>query len=172
MIVTVGFSTTNRLLSRAIRFITRGRVSHAWVAFHDDTLDTKVVMQAEWWGYELRPWSRWRQENLLVAEFELQVPPEMGLRAIRRMAQHLGEAYDKVGALWAGISGWLRRWWRAHLTFRPRRTPHKLMCAEGTLVCLKAAGVEDVQGLYEETTDPETLLEVVERSAHVTRVYP
>jgi len=170
--VTIGFSTTNRLLSRVIRFVTRGRVSHAWITFYDDTLNTKVVMQAEWWGYELRPWTRWQRENRLVAEFELRVPQEMGLRAIRRTAQHLGEDYDRVGALWAGVSGWLRRWWRARLTLRPRRTPRKLMCAEGALMCLKAAGIDDVQGLYEETTDPETLLEVVERSTQVTRVYP
>jgi hypothetical protein len=170
--VTAGFSTTDRWLSRIIRFITRGRVSHAWVAFHDVTLDVRMVLQAEWWGFELRPWARWTRENILVAEFQLLVPPEMQLRAIRRMRDHLGEKYDKVGALWAGISGWLKRWWNARLTLRPRRTPHKLMCAEAQLICLKASGIEVVADCYEETIDPETLLERLETSEQVLKVYP
>jgi hypothetical protein len=170
--VTAGYSTTNRLISRIIRFITRGRVSHAWIAFHDDVLDTRLVMQAEWWGFELRPWPRWARENILVAEFQLLVPAEMQLRAVRRMRDHLGEKYDKIGALWAGFTAWLKRWWRARLTIRPRRTPHKLMCAEAQLVCLKAAGIEVVADCYEETVDPQTLLERLSSSGQVTRVYP
>jgi hypothetical protein len=108
----------------------------------------------------------------LVAEFQLLVSSDVQLQAIRKMRDHLGEKYDKIGALWAGISGWLRRWWRSKLSIRPRRTPRKLMCAEAQLVCLKAAGIRDVAECYEETTDPETLLEKLEGSDQVLKVFP
>lgn len=129
-------------------------------------------MQAEWWGFELRPWPRWQRENRLVAEFQLVVPPEIQLMVVHKMRDHLGEKYDKIGALWAGLAAWLKRWWRARLTIRPRRSPRKLMCAEAQLVALKAAGITAVADCYEETTDPETLLERLETSDQVLRVYP
>lgn len=170
--ITVGFSTTNKLISRIIRWIIRGKVSHAWIAFHDATLNVRMVMQAEWWGFELRPWARWARENTLVAEFQLLVSPSVQLTALWRMRDHLGEKYDKFGALWAGIAGWLKRWWNARLTLRPRRTPHKLMCAEAQLDCLKAAGITAVADCYEETVDPQTLLEKLSNSDQVLRIYP
>ena len=67
--ITIGFSTTRLLSSRIIRWITQSSCSHAFIAFDDRSLEMRMVMQAEPWGYELRPWDRWIRDNTLVAEF-------------------------------------------------------------------------------------------------------
>jgi hypothetical protein len=46
------------------------------------------------------------------------------------------------------------------------------MCAEAQLIALKEAGITAVKYCYEETTDPETLLNLVEKSDQVVRIYP
>lgn len=165
--VTIGFSTTNKLISRIIRFVTRGKVSHAWVSFNDSTLGLRVIMQAEWFGFEVRPVNRWRKENKLVAEFELLVPEKDQIYAIHAMAKKLGSRYDwKSGAI-AGIAAWVRRWFKSKFSFRPHRSPGKLMCAEAQINFLKLAGVAIVHGLDEETTSPSELLELCPESSQL-----
>ena len=158
--VTIGFSTTNRIASRLIRWLTRAPCSHAWVAFYDAALGLRMVMQAEWWGFELRPWTRWVHENILVAEYQV-----MGLdmaAPLRTLAQELGSDYDFKSALWVGLRGWFHRWVRARLTLRPSRTPHKLMCSEAVTQLLLWAGAPLPNGIDPELVSPGDLLRLVD----------
>lgn len=159
--VTVGFSTTRKFLSRVIRFVTRGVCSHAWVAFHDETLGTKLVAQAEVWGVELRPWALWSKQNVLVAEFSLDLPEGALLAALRKIP--VGSEYDFAAGFWTGVAAWIRRWIGARFTFRPSRTPRQLMCAELQARYLRDAGIP-LEGVDEEAVAPVELLELI--SAH------
>lgn len=161
--ITIGFSTTNKFLSRTIRWITRAPCSHAWFAFDDATLGIRLVMQAEWWGYEVRPWTRWLKENRLVAEFDpvdLEFAP-----AVQAMAQELGTRYDWGSAAWVGVKGWVRRWFHSGLTVRPSRTPHQLMCSEAVVRLLMHAGYQFAPGLDPELVSPGDLLGILQKSA-------
>jgi hypothetical protein len=156
--ITVGFSTTNKLISRFIRWVTRGKVSHAWISFYDETLDQRFVMQAEAWGYEVRPWTRWRQENTWVAEYILPQTPEVR-QALQRVSEYLGADYDYAAAILSGIWSWLKRWFGLWIK-KPLSDPSKLMCSEGVVVFLGFArlGYDD---LNPETTAPQVLLDRV-----------
>lgn len=161
--VTVGFSTTNKLTSRIIRWATRSPCSHAWFAFDDETLGMRMVMQAEWWGYEVRPWKRWRGDNILVAEFE---PAELELGpSVKFMAQELGTRYDYGAAAWVGVKGWVQRWFHSRLSVRPSRTPHQLMCSEAVVRLLMHAGYQFSPGLDPELVSPGDLLGILQKSA-------
>jgi len=153
--ITIGFSTTNKLISRFIRWITRSPVSHAWIAFDDHCLQTRLVMQAESWGYEVRPWKRWKRENTLVAEFEPTGPPlEENLVWI---AQFLGAKYDYRSAIWSGLWRWFGRWVRGKF-----HTPGKLMCAEATIRFLLHRELYSSLAHFDpEVTNPKRLMDRV-----------
>lgn len=154
--ITVGFSTTGKLLSRLIRLVTRGKVSHAWVAFDDEFLRIRFVAQAESWGYEVRPWRRWLRENRRVAEFSLPcVSPDRLRRALLRLARRLGAPYDWESA---GLSG-LFRWFRILLRGRLRATPRRMMCSEAVVTFLQDAGVSVAADMDPERTTPAELYE-------------
>lgn len=166
--ITIGFSTTNKLISRIIRWITRGKVSHSWVAYDDFTLGLRMVLQAEAWGFEVRPWARWCRENIWVAEFRLINGAQHS--ALRKRAREIGEKYDYKSAIVAGVISWFRRWVRAKFSFRSHRTPGKLMCSEAVVRFLKDAGCQAVRNLDEELTSPAELYDIVRCSTEFTAV--
>jgi hypothetical protein len=160
--ITVGFSTTNKLISRVIRWVTRGKVSHAWIAFFDPCLDTRLVMQAEAWGFEVRTWARWKSRNQLVVEFRPALPVAKSLRWI---AKSLGVKYDWRSAFFVGLRRWFGTWLRGKFN-----SPGKLMCSEAVIRFLQHAGVAEVARFDPEVTSPQRLLEVMEKSPHFSPV--
>jgi len=149
--ITVGFSTTNKWISRVIRWVMRSPCSHAWLAYDDPTLGMRLVMQAESWGYELRPWLRWRKENILVAEF---VPTGPNLdESLKWIATFLGARYDYKAAILSGLWRWFGRAIRGKFN-----NPDKLMCSEGVVRFLQHANYRTVRNLDPETTNPKRLL--------------
>lgn len=154
--ITVGFSTTNKLMSRVIRWVTRGKVSHAWISFYDPTLEMRLVMQAEAWGFEVRPWERWVTENTLIAQFR----PVRNLdKSLKWIAKSLGTKYDWKSAFFAGLWRWFGVWIRGRLN-----SPKKLMCAEAVLRFLRHGGVVATAHLDPEVTPPVRVLRAVETS--------
>jgi hypothetical protein len=121
-----------------------------------------MVMQAEWWGYEVRPWARWQKENIIVAEFE-PVGCDL-LDAIRKIAVELGTKYDYRSAFWLGVTSWVRRWLKSRLSLRVSRTPHQLMCSEAVVRLLNYGEYKVVQGVDPELVSPEDLLKLVRSS--------
>lgn len=151
--ITIGFSTTNKIMSRLIRFVSRGRVSHAWVSFTDPVLGLRLVMQAEAWGYEVRPWERWIRENKLVAEFSVKSDLTASLRWL---ALSLGSKYDWRSAFLTGVRLWFGRLWRGRFS-----SPGRLMCAEAVIRFLQHRGIRSVESLDPELTTPVMLLDAV-----------
>lgn len=164
--VTVGFSTTSKWLSRLIRLFTKSRVSHAWIGYYDETLDKRMVMQAEAWGYEVRPWSRWMKQNRRVAEF-IVPSPERARAALRGISAFLGVKYDYTAALWLAV----KRWWGRFLK-RPHHDPGKLMCSEAVVRFLQLGGYPVAADLDPETTSPGELLIRVEQDPTFTQLPP
>lgn len=153
--VTIGFSTTNKLLSRMIRFVTRSPCSHAWIAYWDETLQSRMVMQAEAWGFEVRPWIRWERQNTLVAEFQPGRPLD-----IVKLATLLGTRYDYRAAFLVGLA---RLFGRAVKGIY--KDPVKLMCSEAVVRTLQWAHYRCAADLDPETTSPGALLACCMRGA-------
>lgn len=155
--ITIGFSTTNKWISRVIRWITRGKFSHAWIAFDDPSLDLRLVFQAEAWGVELRPWARWKKENIAKAEFAL-TEPDSASRILRDLvSKALGSKYDWWSAALVGVKAWLKRWVKGGFDLRPSRSPRRLMCAELVTDFLDRLRVFRSPAPDPETTSPSEL---------------
>lgn len=152
--ITVGFSTTPKLASRLIRWVTRSPVSHAFVVF-DVPVFGRVVMQAEVWGYEIRPWSLWQQQNQLVAEF-IPTGPPLGPSIAKLAPCYLGRRYDWKAAFFSGLWRWCGRWLRGRL-----RSPYTLMCSEALLRILQHAHYSSMGHFDVELTSPRRVLDRV-----------
>jgi len=145
--VIVGFSTTDKLMSRIIRWITRGKSSHAWLRYWDDTLQLHMVLQAELHGYETIPWDKWKSKNRLIAAFE---PNGKNItNGVRFIAKSLGADYDFRSAVWTGLKRWFRK-----KSKRALHSPKKLMCSEAVVRALQHSGIECVANFDPETTSP------------------
>ena len=106
-------------------------------------------MQAEAWGFEVRPWVRWRKQNILIAEFK----PTAGDLDIVTLGTFLGSRYDYTAAFLVGLVRLVGR------TFKGRfRDPQKLMCSEAIVRVLQWANYKAADGLDPETTSPGSLL--------------
>ena len=148
--VVVGFSTTNKFMSRLIRWVTRGKSSHAWIRYWDESLEQYMVIQAELHGYETIPWARWKTKNRLVSAY---VPTSLDLMpGVRHIARLLGVDYDLRSAIWTG----LKRWFGKRLK-RATSSPKKLMCSEAVCRALQFSGVACVKDLDPETVSPQDL---------------
>lgn len=160
--ITIGFSTTRLLISGLIRRITRSSCSHAFIAFYDRDLEMRMVMQAQSWGFELRPWKRWVRENILVAEFRpVSHPMERALQAI---AHRLGTKFNYRSAILIGIRSILASWYKNRFTLNINQSPWKLTCSEAVIRFLRNAKYEAVSTLNPETTSPGRLLREILKS--------
>ena len=154
--ITVGFSTTRLFISGIIRWATRSSCSHAFVAFYDRDLDMRMVMQAQSWGFELRPWKRWIRENILVAEFR----PCSGStdRALQALAHRLGTKFNYRSAIIIGVKSLVSSWYKNRFTLDINQSPWKLTCSEAVIRLLRTAHYQTVSRLDPETTSPGRLL--------------
>ena len=163
--IVIGFSTTSGFVSRAIRWLTRSKCSHAWILFNDRALGMHVVMQATWRGFELLPWKRWRRGNCIVAAYKPKINRIGTELALRLLAHELGRGYDYRSAFLVGLRGWWARWRKAKMTLRPSMTPHKLMCSEAVARMLKWAGFRLPTELNPELVSPGELMQWCEASS-------
>lgn len=151
--ITIGFSTTNKLISRFIRWITKSTCSHAWISYYDSTLGLRLVLQAESWGYEARPLSRWSRQNILVAEY---VPIGADLSDnLKWIASYLGSKYDYKAAILSGLWRWFGRWIKGKF-----KDPSKLMCSESVIRFLQRGEAYPCMMHFDpEVTHPKRIME-------------
>ncbi len=187
--INICFSTTDALLSKAIRWFTGSTVSHSFITFRDRTLNRIMVMQASGHGYQIIPWARWETHNILVSRFQVpeKVTEKCQLFALRALARHIGDGYDARGLfgfipilgvrIWNSIRGrWrTRRQGRAGgdlaESWRPRfhnllDNPDKLFCSEAVAEYLGLAEPAWKDNYFERPQDwsPENLLGFAQRN--------
>ena len=154
--VTVGFSTTNKWASRAIRWAIRDSrgwslISHAWIAYDDPALQVRLVLEAEWYGFRPTQWDIWKKRNILMAEFRpLRLNTTPGLELLGRS---IGLKYDWMSAFWSGTWSWAGRWIRSRF-----QSPNKLMCSEGVIRYLQECGYDSMMHFNPEVTHPLRIL--------------
>lgn len=156
--ITICFSTTKKLMSGLIRWSTGGKFfvptspSHALISHFDASLDRRMVLQAESWGFEHRTWRRFERENIIVAQFD-PIGPDL-TEGIQWLGGYLGADYDFWAAFLVGMKKFFGRAIKGRFS-----DPRKLMCSEAVIRMLDHAGYEAVRGLDPETTSPLELMQ-------------
>lgn len=156
--ISIGFSTTNKLLSRIIRFFSRAKASHAWLLYMDVSLNNReMVMQAELNGVVIVPYDYFKTRNKIVAVIDPQIDMQPGLDA---MTNALGMWYDVgglIGSAWVLIGRWMKRKWS-----NPFDNPHALFCSEAIVLALQAARYPNAASLIPSSATPQDLLDFLQ----------
>ncbi len=161
----IGFSTTDALLSRIIRRMTRSKVSHAFLVYRDVDFDREMVMEAVGAGFRIVPLDKFMQHNCVVDVVTPRYPIDEGLKAA---VDWLGESYDTkglVGMFFLVLFRSLRRRARRLRNLFASRTA--LFCSEAVARACRACRYPGFE-LDPETTTPQDLyrfFEAEKRSA-------
>jgi hypothetical protein len=159
--VRVGFSTrTRNLMSRAIRWLTGSKASHAWLLVEDTFFGIDMVMEATEVGFRLIPFDNFKAEgNDIVALLEAPYPLDEGVHAAARW---IGERYDFAGLLGSAfvlLGRWLRKKWR-----NPMASSRSMFCSEAVVRVMQAAGYPGSESFDPEATTPQDLLDFFARA--------
>lgn len=106
----IGFSKSNSLTSKIIRWVTNAPVSHTYISFFDYSFDQEMVLEANEHGYVLVPYNRWIKENTQVYCFDVMVAESLKAKALFELSEHMGDHYDTIGALGLFFRRWLGRY--------------------------------------------------------------
>lgn len=147
----LGFSTSNSIISRLIRWFTKASVSHTFLTVEFD--GKEWVLEAASTGYRIMPLSRFVNENSLVMIIE----PKVSLDAAVTQAEDwLGEGYDWGGLLgftWVLLGRLLKRKWA-----NPLNSSKALFCSEANTKIIQLAGWPGSEALVPSATSPNDLL--------------
>jgi hypothetical protein len=150
--VRIGFSTSQAWISRAIRWFTSSRVSHAFLIAFDPLWGCDVVIEAWWTGVREIPLEKWRRENTLVSIYRPPVPLE---DALQRHRLDLATRYaflGIVGMAWTRVCFWFGRKVR-----NPWHSGAALFCSEWVLEIADTAGWPGSYRLDPPSTSPDVL---------------
>lgn len=148
------FSTSQHLVSKAIRLVTRSRVSHAGIIYYDESLAIPVVMHATGVGFHILPLKKFLKDNLIIASYTSRHEGRLAM-GLHQVARRLGDHYDfegVLGFLLVYIGRWLHKKWR-----NPFRDSGRMFCSEMVVVMLQDAAF--FSDLDPETTSPEDLMQ-------------
>jgi len=148
----VGASTTATWLAWIIRWFTKQKPSHAWVSYWDDTLQMRMVMEAEA-RMRVVPWDWWIEadpgKRMWVYTCKIDLMP-----GIREYAKLIGTKYDYKNLIWHALKRFLGTWLR-----RPWRSPRKVLCSELLIRIFRYDKVPGAEKMDAEASTPGDLVE-------------
>ncbi len=152
--VYVGFSTTNGVLARVIRWFTKSKVSHSFIIYFSPIFNQVMVMEASWSGFRVVPYKHFVTNNRIVEVITPVICIEPGLKVA---ADWLGAGYDYpsiIGQVVILVARWFKR--RVNNPFKNEKA---LICSEAVTKMLQAVNYPGADLLVPENINPEDLLE-------------
>lgn len=165
----VVFTRSESLISKIIRWGTKGSYSHALLLWEDPMLGW-LRMEADWDGYHIRPTSlRPRFDGLRIVDSQsledfgfVGIPlPNQYDGLLRICAQWLGHRYDYpaiAGFLVVVLGRQLRMRWR-----NPFASPSALFCSEAIAKALKQLKYPGFDNVLPENTTPQDLFDLLKK---------
>ena len=147
----IGFSSTNTILSRLIRWVTGGVVSHTFLVF--EMYGRPWLLEAEWDGIVVTPMEKFKAHNNIVKIFPVASLTDKDISLAMDM---LGEAYDYTGVFGIIITKFgdiFKKKWR-----NPLNNTKALFCSEMVTKVLQNAQYPGSDILIPENTSPQDLL--------------
>jgi len=154
---TLVFTASNDLLSRSIRWFTKGRASH--VAIGAQLFDVPVLIHATIGGVQVSPRVKWMRGRILVAEYAFTHSSGVDVAGA---VKKLGERYDYVGLL-GFIPVLIARWFGVRVR-NPFASASAVVCSELVLRADVNNNVKEWRGMDPERASPVDLLEACVKS--------
>lgn len=100
--ITVGSSSGNSLFSKIIKYWTKSKISHFWLAFTIPIINERVVIGAEGHGVDWRTIEKFEKSNKIMLEFK-PIGPNLNENLKWMIQTYSGAKYDYKGVGTAGI---------------------------------------------------------------------
>jgi hypothetical protein len=156
--VSVIFTASNSLVGKIIRWITRGKSSHAMLQYFSAMWGIDWVIEASLPGVIQIPAKKARHN--IVAEYLCLFDANAPLKA---MADYVGEMYDFEGIF---ILGWIllmKRWFGKKIR-HPLSGPKSQFCSELVARFFQAAKLDGADKWNPEMITPEFLMEYCDKN--------
>lgn len=156
--IKVHWTTTNGIMSRLIRWVTKSKTSHSFVSIQVPETNLRLALTAEGEGFSAVPLQRYLKSNKLIYEAEL-----IGLPAdesvVWLMEKYLGTDYDTGAAALVTIREKFSFLWKKCKGFFRKilGDSGKVMCSESVIEMLQHAGYATVKEMVAEDTNAERL---------------
>jgi hypothetical protein len=153
-VIRFGFSTSNWWVSRLIRWVTRSRVSHAFILIENEPILGDIVLEAAAIGFRISTKTMLTSGTTTI--FQL-VDPVLPLEsAVQTAVAWLGERYNYEGLFG---EAWVALWRRfGRRVKNPLRNSRSMFCSEAVVYILQAAHYPEADALDPQSTSPEDLL--------------
>ena len=158
--IKIGFSTTNSIVSRAIRWFTKSAVSHCFILFEDSFLGCDLLLEASAGGFQVMRFDVFAAKNRVVRLVPLSQPILYGVQEATRW---LGDSYDYLGLVGSAVM-MVARWAKRKIK-NPLHAPRSMFCSEAIVRALQTANYPGASGLDPASVTPEDLLEFLEGPA-------
>jgi len=162
----IGFSSTNKILSRIIKWATRSKASHAYVLIM--VAGEPIVIHSNQHGVNCDHYNKFKKDKKIVSEYKLLLDEETEKQATANALRLLDKPYDFLSVL--GF-GWVllckALGCKAKNPF-PNRSAYQ--CSEFALTVMRKAGIEGTDKLPKERVSPEDLIDCLEGSSQAKEI--
>lgn len=154
LVAKIGFSTSDKLLSRVIRYFTKSEVSHTFIFAQKAFFGQDMILQATMGGFHAMSYKAFTaQKGVRIIEMvELPISIDGGLEIA---ADWLSYHYDYgglFGSIFILLGRWFKRKWR-----NPLDSSKSMYCSEATVRVLQAAGFPGADALDPPAVNPQDL---------------
>lgn len=150
----IGFSTSNSVISKIIRKLTKSKVSHAYIKCQIEKYD--VVLHANAHGVEFDKYDDFDRKFKIVYEYDLALTDEQERKFMEYAIRQLDRPYDFLGV--AGFLWVLTNRSLGRKVKNPFRNRSSYYCSELILASLQAAGFDGADQLDKDLVTPEDLV--------------
>lgn len=141
MKVALGFSRTNNLPSKLIRWFTKSQVSHTYLRLYVPTFKRYFVLHADWDGVKFELAEKFDTENIVIKEYIIN--DKRLDDAIVKNLWYIGRRYDYVKLFNWAWAIMLKRW-IVRKVKDPSADPKKLICVDFNLYVFNGAGITNL----------------------------
>jgi len=161
----IGLSTSSKITSRLIKWITKSKVSHAYIKF--EVAGEDLVIHATQKGVNCDHYGRFVRNAAIIEEYELLIDKKHIKNALAYAVKQLDHPYDFLsiaGFVWVLFNKALGRKIR-----NPFRNRFAYNCSEFANNVLSKAGL-DTSFLDAETTSPEDIGKFLRNNSAVKKL--
>jgi len=149
----IGFSTTDLLISKIIRWGTKSPTSHVFLLF--DCNGIEMVFEASLFGTRLVPWKIFQDTEMVVKLTKL---PYQSQEVMTPLLASLSTPYDFGGLIGSSLvifGRWFRKKWT-----NPWNNPNRSFCSEIVAKRLKDLGDPNLIDCDPSSTTPKDLFDM------------
>lgn len=162
----IGFSTTNKVFSRVIRWATGSKASHTYLLVK--VAGEPIVIHSTQQGVNCDHYKKFKKSKNIVTEYKLLIPEETEKIVLSAALKLLDRPYDFPSIIGFGWVLLNKAFGRKTKNPFPNRSAYQ--CSEFGLEMLKTAGINGLEDFDRELVSPEDLIDFLDKCKKVKEI--